>query len=351
MGASTPQLQLYKPGGGSTGAYTPDETADIDQINANMDKVDAFAVSTLASISSINTKNGSQDTLIAGLRTDVGTVSGGSLQSQVTTAQAAAASAQTTAGQANTTAGQANTKAQQALDATQDFSDITADVQKYYFGAIKRDTDGDGPAGRPSVTGPDETSYYEDSFGFAESYQQTISGNAEWVPVTGSMPTAVMVRTSDSLSVGNSLALIGGSSHWSPGVAIGNAPEGGSTSFGDGETGISGAVDSNGQWYLEADVSGIWLLSWTLTPAAGSGGYAGLTTAATADGIDPTNLLAGASWAAAAIALPVSGCAIVPLSKGTRIRFAARTVSGTAAVPGFSSTNYSQSWGMNFLAG
>lgn len=41
MGATTPKLALYKPGGGSTGLITPDESADIDKINGNMDLIDA----------------------------------------------------------------------------------------------------------------------------------------------------------------------------------------------------------------------------------------------------------------------------------------------------------------------
>jgi hypothetical protein len=40
MGALTPRLSLYKPGGGSTGLILPDETADIDTLNANFDKID-----------------------------------------------------------------------------------------------------------------------------------------------------------------------------------------------------------------------------------------------------------------------------------------------------------------------
>lgn len=41
MPAFTSRLSLYKPGGGSTGTILPDEVADIDQINANFDKIDA----------------------------------------------------------------------------------------------------------------------------------------------------------------------------------------------------------------------------------------------------------------------------------------------------------------------
>lgn len=42
MGAYTPRAGLYKPGGGSTGLILPDETVDIDKINANFDKIDAL---------------------------------------------------------------------------------------------------------------------------------------------------------------------------------------------------------------------------------------------------------------------------------------------------------------------
>lgn len=43
MGATTPKLNLYKPGGGSSGIIVPDERVDIDRINDNMDKIDAHA--------------------------------------------------------------------------------------------------------------------------------------------------------------------------------------------------------------------------------------------------------------------------------------------------------------------
>lgn len=43
MPAFTPFLNLYKPGGGSTGLITPDEVADIDRLNANSDLLDAWA--------------------------------------------------------------------------------------------------------------------------------------------------------------------------------------------------------------------------------------------------------------------------------------------------------------------
>lgn len=37
----TSKLALYKPGGGSTGLNTPDETADIDKLNGNFDVIDS----------------------------------------------------------------------------------------------------------------------------------------------------------------------------------------------------------------------------------------------------------------------------------------------------------------------
>ena len=45
MAATTPTLGLYKPGGGSSGLITPDETVDIDKLNANADLIDAEALS------------------------------------------------------------------------------------------------------------------------------------------------------------------------------------------------------------------------------------------------------------------------------------------------------------------
>jgi len=46
MGANTPFLNLYKPGGGSLGTITPDEVMDIDRVNGNSDLIDAFASGT-----------------------------------------------------------------------------------------------------------------------------------------------------------------------------------------------------------------------------------------------------------------------------------------------------------------
>lgn len=51
MGQFTPNLNLYKAGGGSTGLVTPDEVADIDKaVNANLDKIDAWAGPIAASL-------------------------------------------------------------------------------------------------------------------------------------------------------------------------------------------------------------------------------------------------------------------------------------------------------------
>lgn len=41
MPAFTPNLNLYKPGGGSTGLITPDEVVDVDRFNANLDIIDS----------------------------------------------------------------------------------------------------------------------------------------------------------------------------------------------------------------------------------------------------------------------------------------------------------------------
>lgn len=41
MPGATTRINLYKPGGGSTGTITPDEVADIDKLNENFDKIDA----------------------------------------------------------------------------------------------------------------------------------------------------------------------------------------------------------------------------------------------------------------------------------------------------------------------
>lgn len=43
MGATTPNIGLYKPGGGSSGLIVPDEVADVDRLNGNFDLIDAFA--------------------------------------------------------------------------------------------------------------------------------------------------------------------------------------------------------------------------------------------------------------------------------------------------------------------
>ena len=45
MSANTAFLNLYKPGGGSSGLIVPDEVVDVDRINGNMDLIDSFASS------------------------------------------------------------------------------------------------------------------------------------------------------------------------------------------------------------------------------------------------------------------------------------------------------------------
>lgn len=52
MGDTTPRFGLYRPGGGSENAHGADETADIDKLNDNFDKIDdALGVPTLANTS------------------------------------------------------------------------------------------------------------------------------------------------------------------------------------------------------------------------------------------------------------------------------------------------------------
>lgn len=43
MPAFTTHLNLYKPGGGSSGLITPDEVVDVDRLNQNMDDIDTWA--------------------------------------------------------------------------------------------------------------------------------------------------------------------------------------------------------------------------------------------------------------------------------------------------------------------
>lgn len=45
MPSFTSFLDLYKPGGGSSGLIVPDEVADVDRLNANFDQLDANALS------------------------------------------------------------------------------------------------------------------------------------------------------------------------------------------------------------------------------------------------------------------------------------------------------------------
>ena len=67
MGATTPNLALYKPGGGSTGTIVPDERVDIDKINGNMDLIDAFAGSVQTELPSMDADILAMQTTINGL--------------------------------------------------------------------------------------------------------------------------------------------------------------------------------------------------------------------------------------------------------------------------------------------
>lgn len=53
MPAFTPHLNLYKPGGGSTGTITPDEVFDVDRHNQNYDDIDSWASDTDARLDDI----------------------------------------------------------------------------------------------------------------------------------------------------------------------------------------------------------------------------------------------------------------------------------------------------------
>lgn len=53
MPAFTSFLNLYKPGGGSSGTITPDETVDIDRLNNNSDLIDSWAAGVASALSSL----------------------------------------------------------------------------------------------------------------------------------------------------------------------------------------------------------------------------------------------------------------------------------------------------------
>lgn len=72
MGASTPNLGLYKPGGGSDG-ITPDERVDVAKINTNSDLIDAFAGPQIAFRNDQVNKRNQQ---YRGLAADRGSVTG-----------------------------------------------------------------------------------------------------------------------------------------------------------------------------------------------------------------------------------------------------------------------------------
>lgn len=53
MAGNTPEVDFYLPGGGSTGTYLPDETADIDRINENFVKADNAFIADRARLTDI----------------------------------------------------------------------------------------------------------------------------------------------------------------------------------------------------------------------------------------------------------------------------------------------------------
>lgn len=58
MADNTPNLNLYLPGGGSTGLTTPDEVADIDRLNQNFREIDTFAGTTNTKLSNLEAGKG-----------------------------------------------------------------------------------------------------------------------------------------------------------------------------------------------------------------------------------------------------------------------------------------------------
>ena len=70
MSASTTFLNLYKPGGGSTGLIVPDEVVDIDRINTNMDTIDTFA----SGMDTFRTAQNGRNQQYRGLTADIGAV-------------------------------------------------------------------------------------------------------------------------------------------------------------------------------------------------------------------------------------------------------------------------------------
>lgn len=72
MADFTPHLNLYKPGGGSTGTITPDEVVDIDRVNQNMDVIDT-AVEVLDDFRVAQNERNQQ---YRGVAANIGSVSG-----------------------------------------------------------------------------------------------------------------------------------------------------------------------------------------------------------------------------------------------------------------------------------
>lgn len=72
MGATTPNLSLYKPGGGSSGTIVPDERVDVDRLNDNSDKIDVHA----GQMQTFRTAQLARNQQFTGPAADIGTVSG-----------------------------------------------------------------------------------------------------------------------------------------------------------------------------------------------------------------------------------------------------------------------------------
>ena len=66
MAATTPFLNLYKPGGGSTGLIVPDEVVDIDRINTNMDSIDTWAQGIDTLVNVLRNSTGDVDIVLNG---------------------------------------------------------------------------------------------------------------------------------------------------------------------------------------------------------------------------------------------------------------------------------------------
>lgn len=76
MGATTPHLNLYKPGGGSSGLIVPDEIVDIDKINDNSDKIDVWSTATDVTMSSLVATRNATTKNYVGLASDRAALAG-----------------------------------------------------------------------------------------------------------------------------------------------------------------------------------------------------------------------------------------------------------------------------------